>query len=52
MEVDAKAGDNVYLNPFRRLGGRYLQMFFHCDQVTIRRATLRPTPYPLTVPAL
>lgn len=49
MELDAKAGENRYLNPFRRLGARYLQLFFHCRQVTLRKATLRPTPYPLRV---
>ena len=45
VEYRARPGENVFLNPFRRLGCRYFQV--HCEtpleQLTI---ALRPTMYP------
>lgn len=42
----ARAGENRYLNPFRRLGCRYLEL--QCEApVRIRYAGIRPTSYPL-----
>lgn len=46
VEYGAAAGENEYLNPFRRLGCRYLELF--CERpVTLHAAGLRPTVYPL-----
>ena len=46
VEYIAAPGDNVYLNPFRRLGGRYLEIF--CEhEITPVYLGLRPTDYPL-----
>lgn len=47
--VHLKQGRNSYMNPFRRLGCRYLQFFVHNSQVKIHYAGLRPTIYPVTV---
>lgn len=44
----AKAGRNTFLGSFRRLGGRYLQMFVHADTVCVHRFGLCPVAYPLT----
>lgn len=44
-----KAGENHYMNPFRRFGCRYLQFFIHTNKVKIHHAGIRPTVYPLTV---
>ena len=42
VEFKACKGENQYLNPFRRLAGRYLQVF--CDKpLNIRYIGLRPT---------
>lgn len=42
VEFCAKEGTNTYLNPFRRLAGRYLEV--HCQKpLTIRYIGLRPT---------
>ena len=38
---------NAYMNPFRRLGCRYLQFFIHTKEVKIHYAGLRPTTYPV-----
>ena len=40
FEYHAKAGDNLFCDPFRRLGGRYLQVFFHTDSVILRSVTV------------
>lgn len=42
-------GRNVYMNPFRRLGCRYIQFFVHTNQVKVHYAGLRPTVYPLNI---
>lgn len=42
-----KAGRNHCMNPFRRLGGRYIQFFLHATDVNIHYAGLRPVEYPL-----
>lgn len=43
----AKAGRNTYLNPFRRLGCRYLQLFIYAPEAKVHYAGIRPTLYPL-----
>lgn len=46
VEYGAKPGENEYLNPFRRLGTRYLEIF--CDSpIVLQSAGLRPTMYPV-----
>lgn len=42
-----KAGRNTQMNPFRRLGCRYIQFFLHTEEVKIHYAGLRPVEYPL-----
>lgn len=42
-----KAGRNHYCNPFRRLGGRYLQFFLHTSEVKVYDAGICPTVYPV-----
>lgn len=42
-----KAGRNAFMNPFRRLGCRYIQFFLHTEDVKIHYAGLRPVEYPL-----
>ena len=41
-----KKGRNVFVNPYRRLGMRYLQLHVYAPCVTIRYAGIRPTDYP------
>lgn len=45
----AKAGRNTYMNPFRRFGCRYIQMFIEGPGSTVRYLGVRPTDYPLTL---
>lgn len=40
-------GLNSYMNPFRRLGCRYVQFFVHTDRVKIVRAGVRTCDYPV-----
>ncbi len=47
FEYRAKKGRNVFTDYFRRLGGRYLQIFFHTKKVLLRRATVIPVYYPV-----
>ena len=48
VEYGTVTGKNVYMNPFRRLGCRYLEVF--CEQpIALHRVGIRPTMYPLTV---
>ena len=47
--VELKRGRNCYMNPFRRLGGRYIQFFLHTSEVKIHYAGLRPTIYPVKI---
>ncbi len=49
FEYRAKAGKNKLLHPFRRFGGRYLQLFFEAPSVTATYLGIRETSYPLTV---
>ena len=42
-----KKGRNQYMNPFRRFGCRYIQLFIHADRVKVHYAGIRPTVYPL-----
>ena len=46
VEVGVKDGRTVYMNPFRRIAARYLEVFADAP-VKIRRVSLRPTDYPL-----
>ena len=46
VEVGIKNGRTVYMNPFRRVAARYLELFAELP-VKIRRVSLRPTDYPL-----
>ena len=46
VEVVVGGGRTVYMNPFRRLAARYLEVFAEAP-VKIHRVTLRPTDYPL-----
>lgn len=46
VEFIAKKGGNKYLNPLRRIAGRYLEIF--CDTpIQIRYAGIRPVEYPV-----
>lgn len=47
VTVELQKGLNTYMNPFRRLGCRYLQFFIHTKEVKIHYAGLRPTTYPV-----
>ena len=48
VEYGAAPGENRYLNPFRRLGCRYLEVF--CEQpITLRAMGIRPVMYPVNV---
>ena len=47
VTVELQKGLNAYMNPFRRLGCRYLQFFIHTKEVKIHYAGLRPTTYPV-----
>lgn len=49
VRVSLKKGRNSYMNPFRRLGCRYVQFFIHTTKVAIHYAGLRPTEYPVTI---
>lgn len=46
MEYIATAGENVFLNPFRRFGCRYLQVRFE-HPVEIQKIAIAPTMYPV-----
>ena len=43
----ARAGRNIFVNPFRRLGMRYLELHVYAKEVRIHYAGIRPTEYPL-----
>lgn len=45
----AKSGKNHFLHPFRRFGGRYLQLFFETNSVELVYAGIRETVYPLNI---
>lgn len=46
VQYIARPGENHYLNPFRRLAGRYLQLF--CEkELQLHYAGLRPVEYPV-----
>ena len=47
--VKLKAGQNRFLNPLRRLGCRYIQIFLHTDKVTVNSIGIKPVVYPLDV---
>ncbi|MBQ8508320.1 MAG: hypothetical protein IJ493_00240 [Clostridia bacterium] len=43
----APAGRWQYMNPFRRLGCHYIQLFIRSKDVTVHYAGIRPTDYPV-----
>lgn len=43
----AKPGQNTFFHPFLRLGLRYLQLHIYGSEITLHRATVCPTAYPL-----
>lgn len=47
VTLDLKKGINKYMNPFRRLGCRYIEFFIYADEINIYYAGLRPTVYPV-----
>jgi len=49
VSIDAKAGRNSYMNPFRRFGCRYIQLFIHAKSAKLNYAGIRPTDYPLNI---
>ncbi|MCQ2771295.1 MAG: hypothetical protein MJ236_05800 [Clostridia bacterium] len=48
-KIQAQKGRNIYLNPFRRFGCRYLQVFVHSSYVKVNYVGLRPVTYPLSI---
>lgn len=46
VEMRLKAGENEFFNPFRRLGGRYLEIFAE-SHIAPEKVTVRPVEYPL-----
>ncbi len=48
VSFDLKAGTNTYMNPFLRLGCRYVELFF-TEPVEITYVSVRPVVYPVTV---
>lgn len=47
--LEARAGRNEYMNPHRRFGCRYLQMFVRSKYVKVNYLGIRPTVYPLKI---
>ncbi len=47
VEIKGKKGRNHILNPMRRFGGRYFQIFVY-GKATVNYLGIRPTPYPIT----
>lgn len=47
VEIKGKKGNNHVLNPVRRFGGRYFQIFVY-GKATVNYLGIRPTPYPIT----
>lgn len=48
VQYRTRLGENAYLNPFRRLGCRYLEVFAE-QPISIHSIGIRPTMYPVTV---
>lgn len=44
----AKSGRNIFVNPFRRLGLRYLQLNIYSAEAKIRYAGIKTTDYPIS----
>ena len=47
VEIKGKKGRNHVLNPMRRFGGRYFQIFVY-GKSKVNYLGIRPTPYPIT----
>ncbi len=48
FELKLKKGRNVFLNPMRRFGGRYFQVFVYgLKSAKLNYLGIRPTPYPI-----
>ncbi len=48
VEIDLRAGSNVYMNPFLRLGCRYLEVI-SSSPIEINYVSIRPVVYPVEV---
>ena len=48
VEFIAKAGENAYINPVRRLAGRYIEIFSD-KPIDIKYVGIRPVDYPVSV---
>lgn len=51
-EYRAKAGENKFIHPMRRLGCRYLQVFIEAKRAHIRQISICETAYPLDIKPL
>lgn len=49
VEYFSAQGEQEYMNTFRRLGARYLQIFAETDSLEIEKIGIVPTMYPLTL---
>ncbi len=49
VSYNAKAGINSYMNPFRRFGGRYIQLFIHAKSAKINYVGFRPTDFKVDI---
>ena len=47
VEIKVKSGRTVYMNPFRRLSARYLEVYAE-KPIKIKTVTVRPTDYPVS----
>ena len=47
VTVKGKKGRNILLNPLRRFGGRYFQIFVYGKGASLNYLGIRPTPYPI-----
>lgn len=47
-EYTGRAGENIYMNAYRRFGGRYVQIFVPTEWLEVTYVGIRPTLYPLS----
>ncbi len=48
VEITLKKGRTVYMNPFRRLGAKYLEVFSQ-NPISIKKIGIGPTSYPIEI---
>ena len=48
VEIIAKCGENKYLNPLRRIAGRYIEIFSE-NEIKINYIGIRPVEYPVEI---